>query len=73
MYNEQGGEGLHTEFNTIGEQFCRIVTNKKLTVDDGCSRVLSTLKEHHLLVHPDVRKRRKVNECRRGWKKPKNI
>ena len=48
LYNEQGGESIHAEFNNIHRMFCRMKPNSR--------RLLSMLKEHYVRVHPIAKK-----------------
>ena len=48
VYNEQGGESIHAEFNSIYRMFCRMKPNSR--------RLLSMMKEHHVRVHPRAKK-----------------
>ena len=47
-YGEQGGEGIHSEFNNLSRVYCRIRSNTQ--------RVESMLKEHGIRTHPLARK-----------------
>ena len=59
-YGEQGGEGIHAEFNSLTRVYCRMRSNAQ--------RVESMLKEHSIRTHPLAKKikpmikRRKVGK-----------
>ncbi|XP_057295214.1 uncharacterized protein LOC130623720 [Hydractinia symbiolongicarpus] len=59
VYGEQGGEGIHAEFNSIKAIYCRMPSS--------VARVHSILKEHYIRVHPrciemkpEAKKRKKI-------------
>ena len=60
MYGEQGGEGIHPEFNRIHQIYCRMKPETR--------RLKMMVKEHYLRSLPDVQvrkpkiKKRKIQE-----------
>lgn len=58
IYSEQGGEGIHPEFNALKSIFCRMPS--------ATSRVKSMMKEHFIRVHPrSLQMRPKVQSKKR--------
>lgn len=62
FYGEQGGESIHSEFNRLHHNYCRMKSGK--------DRLMAMVKEHHVRVHPRARqlkpeiKRRKTVESK---------
>ena len=60
LYGEQGGEGIHPEFNRLNQIYCRMTPDTR--------RLHSMMKEHHIRSNPEAKsmkpeiKRRKVSE-----------
>lgn len=56
-YSEQGGEGIHAEFNSLNRTYCCMKPDEK--------RLLAIMREHHIRVNPAVRNLRPEKKKRK--------